>query len=727
VKISIKRYPLNPDYLIITCKDTGVGIPKYQQRTLFEKINFDAQTHVGSSKSSRSAHHSHRGGKSGAGLGLYITKGLVELHGGSISVHSDGSGTGSVFTVKLPFDTRFDRPLSALLCGKLGLSRLYHVIFDPLIEGYHWAENRAYSMCHQHSQKPAPVRLMSSEIRESFHSSTHSDGAANYLDANQAACESNPHQHVARVNSRSLALVNSSNRSESTHSGSGNHGSNDLETGMHPRSVVATRESGHIAVDNHPVVNDIRDDHSGTSDELDHVPPRLHKIKYVPSFTRSVSRIAADTSEPPPQNQTGVDGLSQQHDGWHLPPITHSQEAATTAGHGKLYTIPSLSCSTADSVDKSKFGLRPVDEETSISLHGGSIHESLRGKATLDGISINRAEDGVLARPKLPVQLEINTGVESLADRSVDIEAGTGVNGKNMASPSLKDSLLNVFTAFSRNLSDGSHKSMHSPSNKLSKNDSVNLERQNSGNGGEASSREIFERLVRATSGDTAVPSDKSSCNARGVPPAYVVTSAAVVSGGGGSATNSLTKAAIMKQSSIGHIVSRSNSIASSDVSRTSSNAFSRTTSNKLTASQRVNTAVPEWLSGFTVLLVDDSLSNLKMVGMLMKRLGCKCVTAANGADALEMVKSKGGIDAFDFVLMDNYMPVMDGSTACKKLRELGFTRPIIGLTGHVLGEDMTTFKEAGANAVLTKPLDVSELKSILALLMNTTSAHTTE
>jgi CheY-like chemotaxis protein len=120
-------------------------------------------------------------------------------------------------------------------------------------------------------------------------------------------------------------------------------------------------------------------------------------------------------------------------------------------------------------------------------------------------------------------------------------------------------------------------------------------------------------------------------------------------------------------------------------------------------------------------------LSNLKMVGMLMKRLGCKCVTAANGADALEMVKSKGGIDAFEFVLMDNYMPVMDGSTACKKLRELGFTRPIIGLTGHVLGEDMTTFKEAGANAVLTKPLDVSELKSILALLMNTTSAHTTE
>jgi CheY-like chemotaxis protein len=116
-------------------------------------------------------------------------------------------------------------------------------------------------------------------------------------------------------------------------------------------------------------------------------------------------------------------------------------------------------------------------------------------------------------------------------------------------------------------------------------------------------------------------------------------------------------------------------------------------------------------------------VTNLKMVTMLMKRLGCRCTTAANGLEAIEIMTVKG-VDGFDFVIMDNYMPIMDGCTASIQLREMGFTRPIIGLTGHALGEDLIAFKEAGANAVLTKPLDVTELKSILSLLMNTAATY---
>jgi signal transduction histidine kinase/CheY-like chemotaxis protein len=170
-----------------------------------------------------------------------------------------------------------------------------------------------------------------------------------------------------------------------------------------------------------------------------------------------------------------------------------------------------------------------------------------------------------------------------------------------------------------------------------------------------------------------------------------------------------------------------------------------------------VSVNVATWLAGFHVLLVDDAQINLKMVSMLMKRLGCRCTTALNGQEAVEHIRANlisvpsghsnehlsvsprssnlpvpslvaptaghnipVSKDMYDFVLMDNYMPVMDGPSACTQMRHLGYSRPIIGLTGHALGEDLQAFRNAGANAVLTKPLDVAELKTILALLMNT-------
>jgi CheY-like chemotaxis protein/two-component sensor histidine kinase len=174
-------------------------------------------------------------------------------------------------------------------------------------------------------------------------------------------------------------------------------------------------------------------------------------------------------------------------------------------------------------------------------------------------------------------------------------------------------------------------------------------------------------------------------------------------------------------------------------------------------AVKSVSVNLPTWLAGFHVLLVDDAQINLKMVSMLMKRLGCRCTTALNGQEAVEHIRSnlvslpgehagehvsalqrpsnlpvtlsaapavahriQVSKDMYDFVLMDNYMPVMDGPSACTQMRRLGYTRPIIGLTGHALGEDLQAFRDAGANAVLTKPLDVAELKTILAMLLNT-------
>ena len=76
------------EQLEISVRDSGVGISLENQGRLFgEVIQFHAKAHQG-------------GG--GSGLGLWISKKIMDMHGGSISVHSEGEGKGSVFSISLP-------------------------------------------------------------------------------------------------------------------------------------------------------------------------------------------------------------------------------------------------------------------------------------------------------------------------------------------------------------------------------------------------------------------------------------------------------------------------------------------------------------------------------------------------------------------------------------------------------------------------------------------------
>ena len=58
-------------------------------------------------------------------------------------------------------------------------------------------------------------------------------------------------------------------------------------------------------------------------------------------------------------------------------------------------------------------------------------------------------------------------------------------------------------------------------------------------------------------------------------------------------------------------------------------------------------------------------------------------------------------------------MPVMNGPTACYILRKLGYSNPIIGISGNVLPEDVKFFKQHGANGVLPKPLKLADLEKM--------------
>ncbi|MFT7246655.1 MAG: signal transduction histidine kinase/DNA-binding response OmpR family regulator [Candidatus Azotimanducaceae bacterium] len=106
------------------------------------------------------------------------------------------------------------------------------------------------------------------------------------------------------------------------------------------------------------------------------------------------------------------------------------------------------------------------------------------------------------------------------------------------------------------------------------------------------------------------------------------------------------------------------------------------------------------------VLLVDDNQTNLFVGGLMLERMGLDVRTASDGVEALELVKER----AFDLVLMDVTMPEMDGETATREIRKLGFDVPIIALTAHVGEELAAQYAQSGMQGVVFKPINKAEL-----------------
>lgn len=106
-------------------------------------------------------------------------------------------------------------------------------------------------------------------------------------------------------------------------------------------------------------------------------------------------------------------------------------------------------------------------------------------------------------------------------------------------------------------------------------------------------------------------------------------------------------------------------------------------------------------LKDVTVLLVEDSPDNRMLVSLYLAKTGVKLLTANDGFDGL-MLATKS---LPDIVLMDIQMPRMDGHEATRKLREAGFTRPIIALTAHALREERERCLLSGFSDYMTKPM----------------------
>jgi len=114
------------------------------------------------------------------------------------------------------------------------------------------------------------------------------------------------------------------------------------------------------------------------------------------------------------------------------------------------------------------------------------------------------------------------------------------------------------------------------------------------------------------------------------------------------------------------------------------------------------------------VLLAEDGPDNRRLIGAFLSRLGLDFVAVEDGEQAVREALE----GAYDLILMDVQMPVLDGVGATQALRAAGFGRPIVALTANVMAEDVQRYLEVGCTRCVGKPIDFSLLSACLAELL---------
>lgn len=110
-------------------------------------------------------------------------------------------------------------------------------------------------------------------------------------------------------------------------------------------------------------------------------------------------------------------------------------------------------------------------------------------------------------------------------------------------------------------------------------------------------------------------------------------------------------------------------------------------------------------IQGRDILCIDDNPRNLYVLGAMLRAAGHRTVECASGREALDIL----GQSKFDVILLDMVMPEMDGLEMLKQLRDSGgpnAATPVIACTANVLPDQVETYRKAGTQGVLAKPID---------------------
>lgn len=120
-------------------------------------------------------------------------------------------------------------------------------------------------------------------------------------------------------------------------------------------------------------------------------------------------------------------------------------------------------------------------------------------------------------------------------------------------------------------------------------------------------------------------------------------------------------------------------------------------------------------LEGRRVLIVEDSPDNLRLLTLILTRAGAHPSAVENGRLAVDAVRT--AIEAnrpFEAILLDMQMPVMDGYSAAREIRKLGFNGPLLAVTADTTERARIGCLEAGCDEYLTKPVDRHLLINVL-------------
>ncbi|MCC6954152.1 MAG: response regulator [Deltaproteobacteria bacterium] len=125
-------------------------------------------------------------------------------------------------------------------------------------------------------------------------------------------------------------------------------------------------------------------------------------------------------------------------------------------------------------------------------------------------------------------------------------------------------------------------------------------------------------------------------------------------------------------------------------------------------------------VSPLRVLVTDDNPVNQVFLCRLLQKMGHETVAAHNGLEACEAIEQS----EFDLILMDIQMPVLDGVSATKRIREAqrarGVRTPIIAATAHAMAGDREHYLASGMDDYLSKPINKLELQQALRLVAKT-------
>jgi CheY-like chemotaxis protein len=136
---------------------------------------------------------------------------------------------------------------------------------------------------------------------------------------------------------------------------------------------------------------------------------------------------------------------------------------------------------------------------------------------------------------------------------------------------------------------------------------------------------------------------------------------------------------------------------------RPTTEAHHSTTTIRLSAAERIR-----------VLLAEDSIINAQVAGRMLDRLGCQVEVVTDGLQAVERALS----GAVDLVLMDYYLPGIDGLEATRRIRAgqpPGARRlPIIAMSASVLDRDRQQFREVGMDDFVPKPVQLQHLTAVI-------------